>query len=248
MREERTKELIKASVAIGLIVIAVIITSIICINYNVEGEKNIPFILSKITVVSTAEGVEKENTEEKWNLDIYQSNDIYFSIEKSSDAEETQAIKKLHIENIKVVEEPINGEIKCYMPNSSDGQLFTYKPEYIIEGNKLTFKGGTKSNSKTLEIGNQGGTVVMRISNTNIGNYISNEDEEISHDGSLISKIDKNINDIKFKVNFDVIIETTNKSYLANITLNMPCEEDLIQKGTVSKEIKDNIVFKRLRK
>lgn len=248
MKEERIKELIKASIAIGIISIAIIIAIVVCIKYNLEGDKNIPFNISKITIVSTAEGVQNENTEEKWNLNICQNNDIYFSVEKNNESTENEIIKNLTIENIKVTKAPNIGEVKYYMPNSSDGKLFSYNSEYVLEDNKLTFKGGAKSNSKTLEIGNQGGTVVMRIANTNIANYVSNDEEEINHDGSLINKVEKNIEDIEFEVNFDIKIVTQEKNYIANITLNMPCEKELIEQGTVSKEIKDDIVFKRVRK
>ena len=247
MEETRRKEKIKACIAIAVIVLAIIITGIISMKYYVEGETNMPFALSKITIVSTAEGVENEGTQEKWNLSIFQNNDIYFSIEKNDNNKEDEIIKSVSIENIQVLENPKVGQIKTYMPNSSDGRLFSYSDEYIVQENKLTFKGASKSNSKTLEIGNQGGTAVIRFANTQIGTYISNEDEEIKHDGSLLQKLNVQNEDVSFKVSFDVVINLKNKSYISNITLNLPCENDLIENGTCSKEITDKFVFKRVR-
>lgn len=247
MEETRRKEKIKACIAIAVIVLAIIITGIISMKYYVEGETNMPFALSKITIVSTAEGVENEGTQEKWNLSIFQNNDIYFSIEKNDNNKEDEIIKSVSIENIQVLENPKVGQIKTYMPNSSDGRLFSYSDEYIVQENKLTFKGASKSNSKTLEIGNQGGTAVIRLANTNIGTYVSNEDEEIKHDGSLLQKLNVQNEDVSFKVSFDVVINLKNKSYISNITLNLPCENDLIENGTCSKEITDKFVFKRVR-
>ena len=206
-----------------------------------------PFTLSKITIVSTAEGVENEGAQEKWNLSVFQNNDIYFSIEKNDNNKEDEIIESVSIENIQVLENPKVGQIKTYMPNSSDGRLFSYSDEYIVQENKLTFKGASKSNSKTLEIGNQGGTAVIRLANTNIGTYVSNEDEEIKHDGSLLQKLNVQNEDVSFKVSFDVVINLKNKSYVSNVVLDLPCEGDLIEQGTCSKEITDKFVFKRVK-
>ena len=58
MEESRKKEKIKACIAIAVILLAILITGIISIKYYVEGETDMPFTLSKITIVSTAEGVQ----------------------------------------------------------------------------------------------------------------------------------------------------------------------------------------------
>lgn len=247
MQESRKKEKIKACIAIAIIILAILLTGIISIKYYVEGETNMPFTLSKITIVSTAEGVENVGSQEKWNFKIFQNNDVYFSIEKNENNNEDQLIESISIENIQIIEKPKVGQIKTYIPNSLDGRLFSYSDEYILQENKLTFKGAGKSNSKTLEIGNQGGTAVIRFANTEIGQYISNEDAEIKHDGSLIGKVGVNNEDISFKVSFDIVINLRNKSYISNVCLDLPCENNLIEQGTNSREITDKFVFKRVK-
>lgn len=235
------------TVMIIVIIFAVLFAlGIIVLKYNVEGETNMPFTLSKITIVSTAEGIENKGTEEKWNLSIFQNNDVYFSIEKNENNKEDEIIQSVSIENIQITKTPNVGEIKTYMPNSSEGRTFAMKDEYIVSEGKLTFKGASRSNSKTLEIGNQGGTAVVRFANTGLGKYISDEDEEIVHNGSLISKTEAKDEDLEFTITFDFIIKLRNKSYVSNISLTMPCSENLIEEGTSSKEIKDKFVFKRL--
>lgn len=248
MENARRKEKIKACIAIAIIVLAILITGIITMKYHVEGEGNMPFTLSKITIVSTAEGVQNQGTTDKWNLSINQNNDIYFSIEKNQNNKEDAIIQSVSIENIEIIKEPKVGQIKTYMPNSLEGRLFSYSDEYIVEDNKLTFKGASKSNSKTLEIANQGGTAVLRLCNTQIGNYVSNEEEEIKHDGTLLSKTETTIEDLKFKVKFDLVINLKNKSYRSNISLDLPCEDSLIEQGTCSTEITEGFVFKRITK
>ena len=104
--ENRKKEKIKACIAIALIVLAILTIGIISMKYYVEGELNMSFTLSKITIVSTAEGVENEGTEEKWNLSIFQNNDIYFSIEKNEKIKDESMIESISIENIKVTQAP----------------------------------------------------------------------------------------------------------------------------------------------
>ena len=133
------------------------------------------------------------------------------------------------------------------MPNSSEGRTFTYADEYLVLDNKLQYKGATQSNTKTLEIGNQGGTALIRFCNTGFGNYISNDDAEIKHDGTLISKTDATLEDLKFEVTLDLIIKTKNNSYKTSIILNMPCGE-IITDGHSSLEITDTekFVFKRM--
>ena len=215
------------------------------IKYEVEGDKNMPFILSKIVVVSTAEGVEKEG-KNKWNFNVYQNNDIYIYIDKNQQyLGKNTYIDKVRIENIKITNKPIKGDIKTYMPNSLEGRLFNYEDTYIIE-EKLEYKGASKSNSKTLEIGNQGGNALIRFSNTNLGEYSSNEDKEIIHDGTLLNKLKLTQEDIKFTVSFDIIIKVENHQYRANINLEMP-EGNILEEGTVSYEKTNisDIIFKR---
>lgn len=247
MMIENKQEKIKACIAFMVIALIFLIAGTIILKYNVEGEKNMPFKLSKIYIISTAEGIENENTEEKWNFNIYQNNDIYFNIEKNEDYEKEEKIKSVQISNIKIIKNPIKGNVKVYMPNSTDGRQFSYEQEYILENNSLTYEGSTKTDIKNLNIGNQGGQIVVRFSNINLGTYISNEDEEINHDGTMIKKIDVQNEELNFIVSFDLIINTKNKSYKTNIELDLP-GGNIIENGTESIEIQniEKYVFKRM--
>ena len=215
------------------------------IKYEVEGDKNMPFDLSKIVIVSTAEGIESEG-KNKWNFNIYQNNDIYFYIDKNEQYQGRDThIEKIRIENIQITEKPKVGEIKAYMPNSTDGRLYSYEDTYIIE-DKLEYKGASKSNPQTLEIGNQGGSALMSLSNVNLGSYSSNQDKEIIHDGTLLKKLKLVQEDISFAVSFDFIIEVSNHQYRAKINLQLPYG-DIEQEGTSSMEKTDmsDVIFKR---
>ena len=243
------KDGIKMITAISILLIVIIIVIMIVIQYQVEGEKDMPYQLSKIAIISTAEGEQNtENAEEaaKWNLVVNQNNDIYFFIDKKS-AKENEFIESVTIENINITKSPIKGNVKTYMPSSVEGRTFLYDDSYVIDG-KLEYKGGKTSNSKTLEIGSQGGSAILRFSNTKIGNFISNQDIEVKHDGTLITKIGATEDEIKFQVNFDFIIQINGIKYKSNISLSLPCN-NLCLDGTATREITDmsNIVFKRIK-
>ena len=55
------KDRIKMSIAISVLLVVIIVVILIIIQYQIEGEKNMPYQLSKITIISTAEG--EQNTE-----------------------------------------------------------------------------------------------------------------------------------------------------------------------------------------
>lgn len=246
--EIRKKEIIKRCVWIASVIVGIIVVGLIILKYQVVGETNMPFKLSKITTISTAEGIQNDdNTQEfKWNINVNQSNDIYFFIDKNENYQKQAVIDAVSIENIKTVQAPSKGNIKVYMPNSGNGRKFVYDDAFLVN-NKLTYQGSKESNEKALQIGNQGGKILIRFANTNIGTYKSNDDTEIKHDGTLITKIGATKEEIQFKVNFDFVIKIDNIKYKANITLDLPCE-NILEKGMAEKEKTDmnNIVFKRM--
>ena len=85
MDKDRIQKL-KFIIAIFIIVLVVAFVIFRIIKYQTEGEKNMPFNLSKIIVVSTAqkEDISQENEQNNiWNFNIIQTNDVYISIERN---------------------------------------------------------------------------------------------------------------------------------------------------------------------
>ncbi len=246
MEDTKKKKIIHICIVTTIIVVLIAIIGLIILKYEVEGEKNMPFNLSKIVVVSTAEGMQNADTENKWNFNIVQNNDIYITIEKNDNYKKSEKIEKIIFENFSQIQSPIKGTFKKYMPNSTQGRTFINTEEFLLE-DSLEYRGNTKTDLKNLEISNIGGTICIRYSNEEIGNYISNEEEQIKHDGTLISKTGTTLEEIKGKIAFDLIIKLENKSYKANIVLELPCG-DIIQQGTTNIEKIDmqDIIFKRI--
>ena len=244
--EKDKKEKLKLAVTLAIIIITFGVAITIMLKYSQEGETNMPFNLSEIIVVSSAEGITKsENPQNyKWNLDIMQYNDIYLHIEKNENYNKNAYIESISLENFSFTE-PQVGNTRIYMPNSTDGGLFTFDDEYLIN-RVLTYNGAKNSNTKTLEVSSQGGNVLFRAANTEVGEYISNDDAEIAHNGTLINKTGVSIEDLKYSISFDIVIDTNIATYRGRVNLELPVGDILIE-GTSQLDEKNcsNIIFKR---
>lgn len=222
------------------------IVGIVSLKYNVEGEANLPFYLSKISIISNVEGIDTEDATNKWNLTVNQNNDIYLYIKKNDEYKDTEIIESVKLDNFNLEKSPKIGEVKLLKPDSKkEGGMFKNIAEN--ETNNIEYTGSMKSNIKETKISNQGGLVVFRCANNNIGNYISNDDEQINH-SELLNKLSINNDDLKFKVAFDIYLNlNSGKIYKSNIELELPVN-DVVTQGIQSIEYTDlkNIVFKRM--
>lgn len=233
-------------IVILIIIIAIILFAlgIIILKYNVEGETNMPFQLSKISIISSSEGIDKETTDTKWAFDVYQSNDVFLYIDKNEGYGKTEAIKTVKINNIQI-ESNRKENIVIYKPDEQEEKvIFKNKEENIVQN--IEYIGDMESNLKQLKISNQGGLVAFRCSNNNLATYISN-DEEINHH-ELLKKSGIIQEDLKTKITFDLLIKLEEgKEYKSTISLDFPVD-DVIENGTTSTEITDlkNFIFKRI--
>ena len=107
-------------ICIVIIIISIILffLGIVVLRYNVEGETDMPFKLTKIALISSSEGIDKEAGENKWSFDINQNNDIYIYIERNKNDNKEEAIKNITIDNINFQKKEENGTINFYKPNS----------------------------------------------------------------------------------------------------------------------------------
>ena len=124
------KSFIKKYIAIFIVAIIGVVILSIMVKYSVEGETNVPFKISKIMIISTAGGTEKEESTTKWNLKLLQSNDIYIDIIKNKNYSEEEIIDKIIIDNFKIERKPIQGNVNIYKPNTG---IFNNKEEYKVE-------------------------------------------------------------------------------------------------------------------
>lgn len=234
-------------VVIVLILLFILLMTIL--DYNENGEKNMPFYLSKITVISTSEGMDKQVEGKKWAFDIDQNNDIYLYIDKNdkNQNEKEQAIETIVLDNFNIIRSNKNGEVKIYKPDgASETKIFTNKEENVE--NTITFKGKTTSDFKNLKISNQGDVLAFRCAATKMASYESDEEEEINH-SELLKKVGVKQEDLEMKLTFDITINLySGKSYKAEVKLDLPTG-NIIEEATTNTEITDlsNVVFKRIK-
>lgn len=241
-KEENNKQrMIHICIILGIVVLILAVAGVIILKYQVEGEKNLPFQLTKLIVVSTAEGYKKTEPAMKWDLDIDQNNDFYLAIEKNKEYKSSEIIKKVSLENFQVT----GGNMAIYRP--ADSGLYKREDKYKVE-NSLVYQGDKQSNINELKIANQGGVLLFRYANQNIAAYQSQEDVEIVHDGLLLQKTGTLMEQIKTTLSFDLIIETANRvKYKASISLEVPVG-NISGEGTCTFEKTDfsDVIFKRI--
>ena len=228
-----------------IIVVILFVVGMLVLRYNVEGETNMPFNLTKMTIISTQEGFDDGQTETRWSFDVHQANDIYLYIDKNDSYDKTEVIQSVVVDNFQI--EANNTEnIKLYKPDTeAENVIFQYKDEDIIQS--LEYTGDVESDLKNLKISNQGGIVAFRCSNNYIAKYQSDE-EEINHD-ELLKKAGVTEEDLKIKLTFNLNIKLeSGKEYQAEITTELPTG-NVIEEGNTSTEITnfDDIIFKRIR-
>lgn len=243
--ELKGKKILHICVILGIIVLILIIAGIIMLRYQVEGETNLPFELSKMIVVSTAESNEIEAVADtKWNFSVNQYNDIYLEIQKNDEYTKNTNIKNITFENF-VIEKNSGAEnIKLYRANS-EGKVV--EDEAHLVGSSLTYKGEKETNLDELKISNQGSIILLRSVNQNVCEVRSN-DEEIIHDGTLLAKGNANSEDLNYKLSFDVVIETSRDiKYKGTISIELPTGDVQTQgKTQLEKTDFSDVIFKRM--
>lgn len=240
--QSTSNKVLHISIIIIFLIIICGFAGTVVFKYQVEGETNAVFDISKIYVVSTAEAISKENLTAKWDCNINQNNDLYITIEKNQ--KKNDIIKAVTINNIQIMKQPKIGSVSIYKP--AETGLFKCESKYKIE-NELVYSGSIKANINNLEISNQGGTIIIRFCNENAGEYISNDEEQIIQDGTLLKKTNTTLDQLNSSIQFDILIETEKGgNYKATTNIDLPVG-NIIEEGTSTKEINtDEIVLKRM--
>lgn len=228
-------------IAICVLIIATIVSFIL--RYHTEGEKNLPFEIKNIRIVSTAQG--NTSADNVWDLNVLQKNDLYFYIEKNENYSEEDSISKVSFENFKFEKKSDIGTVNIYKP-SANTILYNYTDEYKVD-NEISYIGALSTNIPSLEIGNQGGTIGFSIALEDLGVYTINENADTIHDGTLLANLNLTQEDISMKVSFDIIIETSSKNkFKATLNFDLPTGNIIESgRGVLDKNDFNDIVFKR---
>ena len=240
------KQKIFHSVIISIIIIAILcVGGMFILRYQVEGESNMPFKITKISIIESVEGTETQGAGEKWNFDVAENNDIYIYLEKNFSYGKTEIIQSVDIKNINVNKAKSVGDVKFYKPVQDEKRMFINQEESEITD--ITYNGDLESNIKEQKISNQGGIVAFRYAINNISQYVSQDAEQIDH-SQLLKLTNIKQEDLQTTLTFDIVINlTSGKKYQAPISVDIPTDE-IIEKGTVGIDKTDlnNIIFKRI--
>lgn len=240
------KRVIKQSAFFAALAITILFVILIVLKYQVEGEKDMPYKLSKILLVSTVDGNSNEDSENLWNIDITQTNDIFIYIDPKEAVKET--IKEVSLENFVITKLPEKGDIQILRPTADLENLYTNSVQnYLYD--KIVYQGAKLDDMKSLEISNNGGVVGFRLALNDLGSFVSNDENvEIIYDGRLLSNLGVTLEEIKLTLNFDIVITTNeNISYKGTISMDMPTNE-IIEQGASKIELTDfsDVIFKRI--
>lgn len=241
----KKRKIIEFNFGIIIIAIAVTVIAITMLKYSVEGEKDMPYVVKQMVTISTANGKNIPTEENKWNIDIYQNNDIYIEIVRNTKYKTNEVLKNIKIESIQV--EPTGAYTpKVYIPDIKSTNMFEYIQENEIS-KEISYTIESSQNIKERKITTEGGILALSICIPELGKYQGNE-EKMTYDGTLLKKIGITKQDITTNVKFNLIIETeSSKKYKAEIEVTLP-EEDITQIGIDKKEntTLENIIFKRI--
>lgn len=223
------KDVLKKKKEIAIVILVALIMIIISILVGNKKNEIIPFQITNITITSNANGIENDNEpSKKWNLNIYQNNDIYIEFASVKESEniskKNTRIKEIYIENFRNTNGPILGDsIYIYKLSDDESKLFEFTDMYKFE-DKLSFEVVEKdANVYKKQVNKNNGQICLSIVNNNIGNVEIN-DEEVKFDGTLLSRAEIDTNDIVFNESFDIVIITeANQKYVAKVSLTLPC-------------------------
>lgn len=242
-----TINILKRSLFLAFVLIAITIVVSIVIRYDVEGEKDLPYSISKILVTSHA--FANDNAQKAdgviWDIDLKDDNNVYIYIEKN-DLETKETIKEVKISNFKVTKAAQIGNVKIYRPTGDLGSsLYQYSEQNYLNS-EIIYSGARVDTLKNLEIRNEGGMIGFRVSLEDLGNYTSNE--SVTYNGSLLSEVGVTSKDMEFSISFDLTITLDNNvSFVGTYNLDLPCG-DIINEDEPHLELTDfkDIVFKRI--
>ncbi len=238
------RKIVHTFIIIFVVIIILLIATMIMLKYHVEGEKNLPFNIKKINIMSTAQTYDTQEKNDNWYTKVLQRNDFFFVIGKNENDKSQDAIKKVTFENFQINQTNENMTINIYRPYEQVDK-YEYTDEYKVE-NSLEYLGGQNTNMETLQINNQGGVIGFSVKLNNSEEYTF--DEKIPADGRLLAKVGLKEEDIKFNISFDIIIELeSGYRFKANVSFDMPIGnilEDGV--GTLEDTKLTNVIFKRI--
>ena len=109
-----------------------IFAGIMILKYHAEGEKNLPFNVTKISTICTAESKLYQNEDGTWASKIMQKDNIFITIQKNENYKKEDGISKIIFSNFTIIKENELGIVNIYRPGKENNE-YIYSDEYIIK-------------------------------------------------------------------------------------------------------------------
>lgn len=247
MIEIQRKKSKEKYIILFFIILVFCTTFFIMYKYYVEGEKKLPFNITKLLVVSSAKTENIELNEDVYEANVIQKNDLYIAIEKDKEYSKEDAIKKITINNFKIEDEGKKGTVRIYRPSTGEN-TYEYTENYEVK-NSVEYTGSKETNLKTesMTISNQGGIIELSVILNDLGKITYNEEDNILADGRLLNRLQITSEEIRKKISFDMYIELVGgNTFKTNISLEIPTG-DMENEGVITNEMDlSKLVFKRV--
>ena len=100
--QKLSKKTLNICIVFVIIVMIIFVSIMFILHYNEHGETDMPFKVTKISIISTTDGQDIENKDFRWALDIIQNNDINIYIEKNLKHQKQETIKNVKLDNFQI--------------------------------------------------------------------------------------------------------------------------------------------------
>lgn len=234
-------------------------------DFYMSNSKTI-FSIDKIYLYSSANAIKNETQRPVWNLNIYQYTDIAIYINNNSEKELNQenSIKTLYIDNVKI-NKAKKGDSLIYFKQVPDFGKSIYSTVEKVEdaeeskiSDKLEFSilnDGDIDYSKKQIYADCSTPISLEYVNNIVQNkIISDIENEVKYDGSILKRSGIVLSDIKNSISFRInLTNNYNQKFIANVYIEIPLEDsvtgDNIYNGKFEKKIeeKNYIKFYRIK-
>ena len=184
------------------------------------------FSIDKVTLFSSANGVQDSEVKQGFVLDIYQYTDIALQITNS----ENLKIQEFYIDNISYFTKPELGNPILRYKNPLDfGKTDNEKDPYLKETEDIFFKvldtNIETDYTKAHIYNNLSNPVTLTYINKGVktGYSVSARELTLTYDGNLLQKSNVDLNKLECKLSFDVhILVTDLEEYVCKISIDIP--------------------------
>ena len=166
---------IKDSFVLAAKIIVFVLIIVLVYIIGVYGRSDIPVFEIKDVYVKLSANANylDDNMEQNWNLNIYQTNDIYRKFGHKDNIhvqnEQDKILKQVYIDNIEIVDLPkLGSEISVYTISKNKEKIFEYTDEYMVKDKIEYVVVPNNSDIYNLEVNNTNGQVAISFVNNNL--------------------------------------------------------------------------------